>query len=144
MLSWENDVPYVDTAHGTPSEAELAQLLRLVLGVIAKSEANDAQIHAMQTLPYEDQMILMRVIEATLAGADAPETEAPEADTSIVADTKELETVRRELAKQTELATLYQNQLASVEAHLERIAEENKEMAAVVRRCMPHTASGAP
>ena len=33
----------------------------MVLGVIAKSEANDAQIHAMQTLPYDDQMVLMRV-----------------------------------------------------------------------------------
>ena len=105
----------------------------MVLGVIAKSEANDAQIHAMQTLPYDDQMVLMRVIERVLAAGDARDDATPTpdaADTSLVADAREVDALRRELAKQTERATLYQDQLASVEAHLQRVTEEHGEMAA--------------
>lgn len=103
----------------------------MVLGVIAKSEANDAQIHAMQTLPYNDQMVLMRVIERVLAAGDAHgSAPAPDADTSLVADAHEVDALRRELAKQTERATLYQDQLASVEAHLQRVVDEHGEMAA--------------
>ena len=64
----------------------------MVLGVIAKSEANDAQIHAMQTLPYDDQMVLMRVIERVLAAGDARDDATPTpdaADTSLVADARD-------------------------------------------------------
>lgn len=89
----------------------------------------------MQSLPYADQMVLMRVIESVLATLQAPqEAEEVEAapDTSTDMNLRELENMRRELAKKTELVNLHQDQLASAEAQIERLTEENKEMNAVL------------
>ncbi|WFC96053.1 hypothetical protein MBRA1_002709 [Malassezia brasiliensis] len=132
VLNWQDAIPPLHHLRAEPlADAPLAALLRMVLGAIAKSEANEAQIHAIQTLPYDDQMVLMRVMERALAAGDARDTPpAQDADTSLVADAHEVDALRRELAKQTERASLYQDQLASVEAHLQRVVDEHGEMAA--------------
>lgn len=138
VLNVEQELPKVDTkaaGRKPPAEEELAKLMRLVLGAIAKSPENDAQIGAMQSLPYADQMVLMRVIESVLATLQAPqEAEEEEAAPDISTDMnqRELESMRRELAKKTELVNLHQDQLASAEAQIERLTEENKEMNAVL------------
>lgn len=132
VIDWEGAVPLIDITP-TPSNDQLVKLLRMVLGAIAKSEDNDTQISAMQSLPYEHQMVLMRVIESVLAEGKTPEQSFQEPETSLLSEPKELEQVRRELAKQIELVSLHQDQLASAEAQVERLTEENKEMAAVVR-----------
>ncbi|WFD40278.1 uncharacterized protein MJAP1_003264 [Malassezia japonica] len=138
VLNVDQELPKVDTkaaGRKPPAEEELAKLMRLVLGAIAKSPDNDAQISAMQSLPYADQMVLMRVIESVLATLQAPqEAEEVEAapDTSTDMNLRELENMRRELAKKTELVNLHQDQLASAEAQIERLTEENKEMNAVL------------
>lgn len=138
VLNVDQELPKVDTkaaGRKPPAEEELAKLMRLVLGAIAKSPENDAQIGAMQSLPYANQMVLMHVIESVLATLQAPqEAEGVEAapDTSTDMNLRELETMRRELAKKTELVSLHQDQLASAEAQIERLTEENKEMNAVL------------
>ena len=58
-------------------ERERLRLLRLVLGIVVKSDDNDAHIAAMQSLPYNEQVVMMQVVESVLTELDRPAAETP-------------------------------------------------------------------
>ncbi|PKI83769.1 hypothetical protein MVES_002577 [Malassezia vespertilionis] len=105
------------------SAPDLAQLLRLVLGVIVKSEQSDAQIKAMQELEYAHQMILKQTIESVLAWLD---TSSP-AGENVPHDPDALAAVRRALAKSNEKVSRTQDQLTSAEALVQQLDSEKQE-----------------
>ncbi|WFD31809.1 hypothetical protein MSPP1_002848 [Malassezia sp. CBS 17886] len=136
------DVGRIAETKSQQGDAELAKVLRLLLGIVVKSAKNDRSIHAMQTLPYTEQMVLMRVTEAVLALIDgeARGDGAGTANASPAAPSpapagaqQELDLLRREVEKERALVNVQQEQFAHAEAEVERLMEENTEIAAALK-----------
>ncbi|WFD44447.1 hypothetical protein MPSI1_003115 [Malassezia psittaci] len=135
VLHIETSIPTLDLNGRTPAEDQLATLHRMIVIAIAKSEANETQISAMQSLPYEQQMILMQVIESGLSSPNQlkEEENEPKNNDPNLLSKENADTLRLQLAKQKELTIMHQDQLTHAVEQLERITQENKQMAEEVR-----------
>lgn len=105
---------------------ELCKLLRLVVRVVIKSDENAEQVGAMQQLPYEQQVTLMKTIEAALAAPPAsshPQLSTLEEAPMAADQSTEAKHLREALA-------LHQDQLTSAELEVERLNAENKQLRA--------------
>ncbi|WFD00054.1 hypothetical protein MYAM1_002800 [Malassezia yamatoensis] len=131
VLHIEISVPTLDLNGRKPAEDQLAILHRMIVIAIAKSEANEIQIGAMQSLPYEQQMILMQVIESDWCGPNLSKEEENEPVNNDLNSPNEekAETLRLQLAKQKELTIMHQDQLTHAMEQLEQVTQENKQMA---------------
>lgn len=107
-------------------ERERLRLLRLVLGIVVKSDDNDAHIAAMQSLPYNEQVVMMQVVESVLTELDRPAAETPAPGPAAA----ELDALRRDAARHSDRAADFHEQLTSAEAHLDRLSSENKALTA--------------
>ena len=116
-----------DAVAARSSKHELASILRLVTAAVVKSEANEALIGAVHTLPVTHQMVLMQVIELVLAEMDAHQR-----DSQSAAAQSEIENLKRELKRLGGVVSEHQEHLAASENQIEHLLSENKELSAAV------------
>ena len=113
--------------------SELLKLLRLVLGIVLKSDNNDEQVRAMQDLSLDEQVTMKNVVEDVLANFPSPEdahfSENNEKNSDANQYRQELNALRRDLARANERVSQYHEQLGHIESEFERATTENKELA---------------
>ncbi|WFD24367.1 hypothetical protein MEQU1_003066 [Malassezia equina] len=109
-----------------PNDQELVKLLRLVVGLVVRSEDNNEHVNAMQSLAYDDQVTMMSIVESVLA--DVPQSPPLEAATTpAVPDqaAQEIEALQRDLERANKSYQAQHERLVTVEADLQRVQEEH-------------------
>lgn len=130
----EDVLPVVDikgaSKKRSPSKSELLKLLRLVLVIVLRSDHNDNQVNAMQTLSLAEQMIMKQVVEDVLSDYKSSDIIPPATAEPIDgrASREELETSRRDVELAKQRLSDCQDQLTHAESHLERVTAENKDL----------------
>ncbi|WFD28322.1 hypothetical protein MNAN1_003331 [Malassezia nana] len=120
----------------SPTDDELVKVLRLVVGLVVRSEGNDQHVHAMQSLSYEDQMTMMNLVESVLASVEPSDSAEPlegiEADattsSSSQAAAQEIAALQRDLDRMNESYQVQHERLVSVEAELQRVQDEHRQL----------------
>ena len=130
----EEVLPVIDTKEASkersPSKSELLKLLRLVLVIVLKSDHNDEQVNAMQTLSLDEQLIMKQVVEDVLSDYTSSDTTPPTTKEPIdgSANREEVNTLRRDVELGKQRLSDCQDQLAHTESHVDRVTSENKEL----------------
>ena len=130
----EEVLPVIDIKEASkersPSKSDLLKLLRLVLVIVLKSDHNDEQVNAMQTLSLDEQLIMKQVVEDVLSDYTSSDTTPPTTKEPIDggANREEVITLRRDVELGKQRLSDCQDQLAHTESHVDRVTTENKEL----------------
>ena len=114
----------------SPSKSDLLKLLRLVLVIVLKSDHNDDQVNAMQTLPLDEQIIMKQVVEDVLSDYTSSDMTPPTTKEPMEggASREELNSLHRDVELGKQRLSDCQDQLAHAESHVDRVTTENKEL----------------
>jgi len=137
----QNELPDIDTraaSQSPPAQDELVKLLRLVVGLVVRSEDNKEHVNAMQSLPYDDQVTMMSIVESLLADpAQTPSQEGAQ-DAKVCVRTgaadipeemeKEIQALRCDFERATERCQIQHERLVTMEAELQRVQEEHQQL----------------
>ncbi|WFD20692.1 hypothetical protein MCAP1_002943 [Malassezia caprae] len=126
------DIDIQAAAQSPPSQEELVKVLRLVVGLVVRSEDNNEHVNAMQSLVYDDQVTMMNIVETVLADfAQIPKEDAQDAATvSPVAPdaAQEIEALQRDLERANERCQTQHERLVAVEVELQRVQDEHQQL----------------
>lgn len=128
------DIDIQAAAQSPPSQDELVKVLRLVVGLVVRSEDNNEHVNAMQSLAYDDQVTMMSIVESVLGDlAQMPGEFTRDAATAVPAvapsdAVKEMEALQCDLRRTNERYQVQHERLVAVEAELQRIQDENQQL----------------